>query len=37
MAQNEIKVLLDEIAAQRGIEREVLINAIESGLSKAAQ
>ena len=37
MAQNEIQVLLDEIAAQRGIERSVLINAIESGLSLAAQ
>ncbi len=37
MKQNGIKELLDEIAAQRGIERGVLIGAIEAGLCIAAQ
>jgi N utilization substance protein A len=37
MAQKEITDLLDEIAAQRGIDRRVLISAIETGLLAAAQ
>ena len=37
MAQNGIKELLDEIAAQRGIELNILISAIETGLCIAAQ
>ena len=37
MAQEKIAELLDEISSKRGIERSVLISAIEAGISIAAR
>lgn len=37
MTKSNLGAILDEIAAERGIDRQVLINAIETGISIAAQ